>query len=174
MKLWFPFVGKDKLRDWRINSPRPSSVLLWEFQLKLSGKIESDFIRRKLRFQALRGIRDFPSRSWFWAKVPNTMLCHQEFSEHNALEDARATQRVYEEVKSRCSLDDPGMTKMCPGFDPRRDQVVPENDHTGVSSDFAGGEECLQQSPGQCDAVLKHRLVGLVHWQGRLWHGQCR
>ena len=95
--------------------------------------------------------------------VFKNLLPDEEFSEHNALEDARATQRVYEEVKSRYSLDDPGMTKMCPGFDPRRDQVVPENDHTGVSSDFAGGEECLQQSPGQCDAVLKHRLVGLVH-----------
>ena len=64
------------------------------------------------------------------------LLPDEEFSEHNALEDARATQRVYEEVKSRCSLDDPGMTKMCPGFDPRRDQVVPEKDHTGVSSDL--------------------------------------
>lgn len=52
------------------------------------------------------------------------LLPDEEFSEHNALEDARATQRVYEEVKSRCSLDDPGMTKMCPGFDPRRDQAV--------------------------------------------------
>ena len=62
------------------------------------------------------------------------LLPDEEFSEHNALEDARATQRVYEEVKSRYSLDDPGMTKMCPGFDPRRDQVVPEKDHTGVSS----------------------------------------
>ena len=64
------------------------------------------------------------------------LLPDEEFSEHNALEDARATQRVYEEVKSRCSLDDPGMTKMCPGFDPRRDQVVHEKDHTGVSSDL--------------------------------------
>ena len=64
------------------------------------------------------------------------LLPDEEFSEHNALEDARATQRVYEEVKSRYSLDDPGMTKMCPGFDPRRDQVVPEKDHTGVSSDL--------------------------------------
>ena len=62
------------------------------------------------------------------------LLPDEEFSEHNALEDARATQRVYEEVKSRWSLDDPGMTKMCPGFDPRRDQVVLEKDHTGVSS----------------------------------------
>ena len=62
------------------------------------------------------------------------LLPDEEFSEHNALEDARATQRVYEEVKSRYSLDDPGMTKMCPGFDPRRDQVVHEKDHTGVSS----------------------------------------
>ena len=64
------------------------------------------------------------------------LLPDEEFSEHNALEDARATQRVYEEVKSRYSLDDPGMTKMCPGFDPRRDQVVHEKDHTGVSSDL--------------------------------------
>ena len=64
------------------------------------------------------------------------LLPDEEFSEHNALEDARATQRVYEEVKSRSSLDDPGMTKMCPGFDPRRDQVVHEKDHTGVSSDL--------------------------------------
>ena len=64
------------------------------------------------------------------------LLPDEEFSEHNALEDARATQRVYEEVKSHWSLDDPGMTKMCPGFDPRRDQVVPEKDHTGVSSDL--------------------------------------
>ena len=62
------------------------------------------------------------------------LLPDEEFSEHNALEDARATQRVYEEVKSRYSLDDPGMTKMCPGFDPRRDQVVHEKDHTGMSS----------------------------------------
>ena len=64
------------------------------------------------------------------------LLPDEEFSEHNAVEDARATQRVYEEVKSRYSLDDPGMTKMCPGFDPRRDQVVHEKDHTGVSSDL--------------------------------------
>jgi len=52
------------------------------------------------------------------------LLPDEEFSEHNALEDARATYRVYEEVKLLSSLDDTGMTKLCPGFDPRRDQAV--------------------------------------------------
>ena len=52
------------------------------------------------------------------------LLPKEEFSEHNALEDARAMYRVYEEVKSLCSLDDTRMTKLCPTFDPRRDQVV--------------------------------------------------
>ena len=52
------------------------------------------------------------------------LLPDEEFSEHNALEDARAMYRVYKEVKSLSSLDDCGMTKLCPGFDPRRDQVV--------------------------------------------------
>jgi len=52
------------------------------------------------------------------------LLPNEEFLEHNALEDARAMYRVYEEVKSLCSLDDIGMTKLCPTFDPRRDQAV--------------------------------------------------
>jgi len=52
------------------------------------------------------------------------LLPNEEFSEHNALEDARATYKVYEEVKSLSSLDDTGMTKLCPTYDPRRDQAV--------------------------------------------------
>ena len=46
-----------------------------------------------------------------------------DFREHDALEDARAMYRVFEEVKACFSLDDNSMTKLCPGFDPRRDQV---------------------------------------------------
>lgn len=49
---------------------------------------------------------------------------NEEFPEHNALEDARATYRVYEQVKSISSLGDAGMIKMSPDFDPRRDQAI--------------------------------------------------
>ena len=51
------------------------------------------------------------------------LLPDEEFREHDALEDARAMYRVFEAVKALFSLDDTGMTKLCPGFNPPRDQV---------------------------------------------------
>ena len=51
------------------------------------------------------------------------LLPEEQFLEHNALEDAHAMYRVYEKVKSISGLDDTGMTKLCPNFDPARDQV---------------------------------------------------
>ena len=51
------------------------------------------------------------------------LLPDEEFREHDALEDARAMYRVFKELKARFSLDDNCMTKLCPGFDPQRDQV---------------------------------------------------
>ena len=47
----------------------------------------------------------------------------EKYKEHDALEDARATFKVYNEVKSRLSLDDSEIRQRCPGFDPRRDKV---------------------------------------------------
>ena len=94
------------------------------------------------------------------------LLPDEEFSEHNALEDARATYRVYEEVKFLSSLDDTGMTKLCPGFDPRRDQVAfwqMINCFGSVAYAFTGSEECVQQCPGLGGAILKHWLAGLNH-----------
>ena len=52
------------------------------------------------------------------------LLPDEEFREHDALEDARAMYRVFEAVKAVLSLDNTGMTKLCPGFNPRRDQVI--------------------------------------------------
>merc|ERR1712032_1462070 len=52
------------------------------------------------------------------------LLPDEEFQEHDALEDARAMYRVFKELKARFSLDDNCMTKLCPGFDPQRDQAV--------------------------------------------------
>ena len=91
------------------------------------------------------------------------LLPDQEFSEHNALEDARAMYRVYQEVKSLSSLDDSGMTKLCPGFDPRRDQVVFGKGSKCKSHIYTGGEERVQQSPGLGYGVLEHWLAGLNH-----------
>ena len=51
------------------------------------------------------------------------LLPSEEFREHNALEDAKAMYRVFEEVKTISSLDNVGMTKLCPAFDPTRDRV---------------------------------------------------
>ena len=51
------------------------------------------------------------------------LLPDEEFREHDALEDARAMYRVFEAVKAVLSLDNTGMAKLCPGFNPPRDQV---------------------------------------------------
>ena len=51
------------------------------------------------------------------------LLPSEEFREHNALEDAKAMYRVFEEVKTLYYLDNVGMTKLCPAFDPTRDRV---------------------------------------------------
>ena len=51
------------------------------------------------------------------------LLPSEEFREHNALEDTKAMYRVFEEVKTISSLDNVGMTKLCPAFDPTRDRV---------------------------------------------------
>ena len=51
------------------------------------------------------------------------LLPDEEFREHDGLEDARAMYRVFEAVKALFSLDNSGMTKLCPGCHPWRDQV---------------------------------------------------
>ena len=50
--------------------------------------------------------------------VFNELLPDEQFLKHDALEDAKAAYRVYEKVKSISGLDDIGMTKLCPSFDP--------------------------------------------------------
>ena len=100
--------------------------------------------------------------------VFNELLPDEQFLEHNALEDAHATYRVYEKVKSISGLDDTGMTKLCPNFDPQRDQVsvrkCVEKDQPDESLQFSGGEGLAAEgiaANGRAD--VKDWLAGLGH-----------
>ena len=98
--------------------------------------------------------------------VFNELLPNEQFLEHNALEDARATYRVYEEVKFLSALDDTGMTKLCPNFDPPRDQVgekCVEKDHPDESLQFSGDEEHVQRIGANGRTDVKDWLAGCGH-----------
>jgi len=82
------------------------------------------------------------------------LLPSEEFREHNALEDAKAMYRVFEEVKTISSLDNVGMTKLCPAFDPKRDREV----KTALSKVL---DSVMQKSnPGWLDEAIDKALLG--------------
>merc|ERR1711994_754516 len=90
-----------------------------------------------------------------WKKfVFKKLLPSEEFREHNALEDAKAMYRVFEEVKTISSLDNVGMTKLCPAFDPTRDREV----KTVLSKIL---DSVMQKSnPGWLDEAIDKAVLG--------------